>query len=248
MNTIKSIGEIITGEPMDKLTGVANKVVMEKDIITVTAVTGVIVEKMERVQACSIFELWLSAAVQNIAGGDTLTIKFYKLFGTSRVLAETVTADTPAVTAGETRKVDVDTTDADINSYDFYSVTGTVTLVATGTCELVMGKKTQAGSGEVALEGITPVDGNVPVLEGALEISSVPAAAAVTAASSAVTLTKAEILNDGVYTIFYRDNGGAADVDDTPLYPGERIGLLTGTIRVICAAGETSTLRITEFV
>ena len=84
--------------------------------------------------------------------------------------------------------------------------------------------------------------------EGALEISSIPAAAAVTAASSAVTLTKAEILNDGVHTIFYRDNGGAADVDDTPLYPGERIGLLTGTIRVICAAAETSTLRITEFV
>ena len=102
---------------------------------------------------------------------------------------------------------------------------------------------TEVNSGDIktAVEAIA-ADAN------AYEISSVPAAAAVTAASSAVTLTKAEILNDGVHTIFYRDNGGAADVNDTPLYPGERIGPLTGTIRVICAAAETSTLRITEFV
>jgi len=248
---VKSNSELRIGnvDSQQKYTESRNtKRVAENDAVMSESLTGVIVETLRDVSFCSDFEVWLSAAVQNIAGGDTLTIKFYKKFGNDKILAETVTVETPAVTALESQKVDVVTTDAEIDSYDFYTISGTVTLVATGTCNLNVSKRSQGGGSDVNIDGITPVDGNLPVLEGAYEISSVPAAAAVTAASSAVTLTKAEILNDGVHTIFYRDNGGDADVDDTPLYPGERIGPLTGIIRVICAAAETSTLRITEFV
>jgi len=227
---------------------IASKITSEIDSILVASTSGLLVQTKRKVNACSVMEMWFFPKTQNLAGGQTFTINFYKYLDGVPVIGESITVTTPAVTAAECGKVDVETVDAEIESYDSYDVTGTVTVVDGGTVEVQMAKKTKGGSGEVNIEGVTLVDGNLPVLEGAYEISSVPAAAAVTAASSAVTLTKAEILNDGVHTIFYRDNGGAADVDDTPLYPGERIGPLTGTIRVICAAAETSTLRITEFV
>jgi len=200
--------------------------------------------------------LYVACTGANIVATDTLTFKFY----IRQVINDVDThleidqianyeVTTTGVTAGDIERYEVDDTDDIIKNATHYSVVTAAGIAMPATCYgvLIVGKYNNAGT-DVNIEGITLVDGNLPVLEGAYEISSVPAAAAVTAASSAVTLTKAEILNDGVHTIFYRDNGGAADVNDTPLYPGERIGPLTGTIRVICAAAETSTLRITEFV
>ena len=101
---------------------------------------------------------------------------------------------------------------------------------------------TEVNSGDIktAVEAIA-ADAN------ASEISSIPAPAAVTDSETNVTLVRAEILNDGVNTIFYKNVTGV-DTDDYPLYPGERMSPLKGTIYIICAAGLTSTLRIAEFV
>ncbi len=119
------------------------KKVSEMDEILATSSTGVIVETQRPILACSELELWFFAASQNIAGGDTITVKFYKRYNETPVLAETVTVDSPAVTAGQAQKVDVLTTDAEIESYDDYAVSGTTTLTGDGTVAILMGKKTQ---------------------------------------------------------------------------------------------------------
>lgn len=119
------------------------KKVTESDLILQASETGFITELQRDLNFTSEMEIWLSAIDENIAGGDTLTVKFYKFLNDEYYLAETTTASSPAVTAGQAQRVEVLTTDAEIDSYDAYAISGTVTLVAGGSCDLLVGKKSQ---------------------------------------------------------------------------------------------------------
>lgn len=126
---------------------VNSKKVLEEDTVTVTAVTGVISATGNKfsVSRCSFMEMWFFAttSAKNLAGGDTLSVKFYKKYNDVAYLGETVSVTTPAVTALQAVKVDVEPVSADLESYDFYTVEGTVTIPSGGTAAVLVGKKTQ---------------------------------------------------------------------------------------------------------
>jgi len=121
------------------------KKVIEQDIVPVTfASTTATVAKMTKlIQRCSFMELWIGALGENLASGSTLTVKFYKTINGTQFDGETVTVDVPAVTANTCKVVEIVPILAELESYDRYSIEGSVTIVAGGTIELLVGKKTQ---------------------------------------------------------------------------------------------------------
>jgi hypothetical protein len=136
-----------------------------------------------------------------------------------------------------------------IESYEFYTVEGTITIPSGGSAKLVVGKKSNGIPNVVTVSNCT--GGSVNVLESPNRISSVPAPVAVTATAQNITLVKAEITNTGANIIYKRDSATvptAAEVNDYPLYAGEVMGLLTGVYSVVCGAALTSTLNIVELV
>jgi len=126
---------------------VNSKKVVEEDVVTVTPVTGVMSASANKfpVSRCSFMEIWFFAttSAKNLAGGDTLSVKFYKRLNGVDYLGETVSVTSPAVTALASAKVDVVPASADLESYDFYTVEGTVTIPSGGTAAVIVGKKTQ---------------------------------------------------------------------------------------------------------
>lgn len=126
---------------------VNSKKVVEEDVITVTPVTGVMSASANKfpVSRCSFMEMWFFAttSAKNLAGGDTLSVKFYKRSNNVDYLGETVSVTSPAVTALTTVMVEVEPVEAGLESYDFYTVEGTLTIPSGGTAEILVGKKTQ---------------------------------------------------------------------------------------------------------
>ena len=232
MSDIKTIEELGRGE-IQKFTKNRNtKKVTERDTILTASTTGVITALSRYVNANSEMELWFHAGTENLAGGDALTVKFYKRFGYNNRLVETVNLTSPDVTAGTAEKIDIKPVHADIESYDVYLLEGTVTVAAGGTLDLVMCKKTQGISGSGIVVSAPTIVGN--------------ATAAIDDGSSTVTLThKSEVRNIGLNTVYLAEgSGGAVAATDFPLYPDESITLKAGTFDAICGAGLTSTLAI----
>lgn len=126
---------------------VNSKKVVEEDVITVTPVTGVMSASANKfpVSRCSFMEMWFFAttSAKNLAGGDTLSVKFYKRFNNVDYLGETVSVTSPAVTALTAVMVEVEPVEAGLESYDFYTVEGTLTIPSGGTAGILVGKKTQ---------------------------------------------------------------------------------------------------------
>ena len=123
---------------------VNSKKVTENDDQNVSSV-GVITAVKRPINRCSFMEFWFiaSTTAKNLAGGDTLTVKFYKRADGLDYLAETLSVTTPAVTALTAVKVDVEPVNAPLESYEFYTVEGTITLPSGGTAKLLVGKKSQ---------------------------------------------------------------------------------------------------------
>ena len=134
LNQIKKYGQ-------DFVRGVNNKITVEDDHLEMSA-AGVITEKKYPVRRCSAFEFWLGAKEENLAGGQTITFKFYRTLDGADYLGETITVTSPAVTANQAQKVDVEPS-APIESYDKYAVSGTVTIASGGVATAVVGKKSQ---------------------------------------------------------------------------------------------------------
>lgn len=144
MPRAQTINEMTNGVPLNFIEGVASKKVTENDEQTVSS-AGVITLAKKDVSRCSFMEFWFiaSTATKNLAGGDTLTVKFYKRADGLDYLAETLSVTTPAVTALTAVKVDVEPVNAPLESYEFYTVEGTITLPSGGTAKLLVGKKSQ---------------------------------------------------------------------------------------------------------
>jgi len=144
MPRAQTINEMTNGVPLNFVDGVASKKVMENDVQEVSS-AGVITLAKKDVSRCSTMEFWFYAttALKNLAGGDTLTVKFYKRADGVDYLAETLSVKTPAVTALTAVKVDVEPVNAPLESYEFYTVEGTIKLPSGGTAKLLVGKKSQ---------------------------------------------------------------------------------------------------------
>ena len=123
---------------------VNSKKVTENDDQNVSS-AGVITAVKRPINRCSFMEFWFiaSTATKNLAGGDTLTVKFYKRVDGLDYLAETLSVTTPAVTALTAVKVDVEPVNAPLESYEFYTVEGTIAVPSGGTAKLLVGKKSQ---------------------------------------------------------------------------------------------------------
>ena len=123
---------------------VNSKKVTENDDQNVSS-AGVITAVKRPINRCSFMEFWFiaSTATKNLAGGDTLTVKFYKRADGLDYLAETLSVTTPAVTALTAVKVDVEPVNAPLESYEFYTVEGTIAVPSGGTAKLLVGKKSQ---------------------------------------------------------------------------------------------------------
>ena len=123
---------------------VNSKKVTENDDQNVSS-AGVITAVKRPINRCSFMEFWFIAttALKNLAGGDTLTVKLYKRVDGVDYLAETLSVTTPAVTALTAVKVDVEPVNAPLESYEFYTVEGTIKLPSGGTAKLLVGKKSQ---------------------------------------------------------------------------------------------------------
>lgn len=242
MPRAQTINEMTNGVPLNFVDGVASKKVTENDEQEVSS-AGVITLAKKDVSRCSAMEFWFYAttAAKNLAGGDSLTVKLYKRVGGVDFLVETLTVTTPAVTALTGAKVDLVSANP-IESYEIYTVEGTITLPSGGTAKLVVGKKSQGTSGNSVTATIS---GTVTTAESAPTIAG-NASAAITEASSTVTLTqKSEVRNTGTNTVYLAEGGGTAvAATDFPLYPDETITLKAGTFDAVCGAGLTSTLSI----
>jgi len=144
MPRAQTINEMTNGVPLNFVDGVASKKVMENDVQEVSS-AGVITLAKKDVSRCSTMEFWFYAttALKNLAGGDTLTVKFYKRADGVDYLAETLSVTTPAVTALTAVKVDVEPVNAPLESYEFYTVEGTIAVPSGGTAKLLVGKKSQ---------------------------------------------------------------------------------------------------------
>lgn len=144
MPRAQTINEMTNGVPLNFVDGVASKKVMENDVQEVSS-AGVITLAKKDVSRCSTMEFWFYAttALKNLAGGDTLTVKFYKRVDGLDYLAETLSVTTPAVTALTAVKVDVEPVNAPLESYEFYTVEGTIAVPSGGTAKLLVGKKSQ---------------------------------------------------------------------------------------------------------
>lgn len=142
-----TIDDLNKGFRMNYVDAVASKKVLEQDTITVTAVSGDISASANKfpVMRCSFMEMWFFAttAAKNLAGGDTLSVKFYKRLNGTDYLVETVSVTSPAVTALTAVMVEVEPVEAGLESYDFYTVEGTLTIPSGGTAGILVGKKTQ---------------------------------------------------------------------------------------------------------
>lgn len=190
--------------------------------------------------------LYLGCTGANIVATDTFTFKFYirEAVNVKNVDLEIgeITVTTTGVTADQIEKFEVEDPDDFVKNATHYSVASDAGIAMSADCYgvLIVGK--QFGSGSSA----STTNGALDVNEAPAVISSVPAPEAASDTSDSVALTKAFIKNTGANTIFIRDNGDAADTDDYPLYPGEEIGPLNGTIRFVCDTGLTSTLSILE--
>lgn len=140
-----TLDDLSKGFGVNHVSGVVSKKALEQD--TVIAVAGVISAASNKfsISRCSFMEMWFFAttSAKNLAGGDTLSVKFYKRLNGVDYLGETVSVTSPAVTALQAVKVDVDPASADLESYDFYTVEGTVTIPSGGTAAVLVGKKTQ---------------------------------------------------------------------------------------------------------
>lgn len=242
MARAQTINEMTNGVPLNFVDGVASKKVTENDEQTVSA-AGVITVAKKDINRCSTLEFWFYATTtaKNLAGGDSLTVKLYKRVDGTDFLIETLTVITPPVLALTGAKVNLVSVNP-IESYEFYTVEGTITLPSGGTAKLVVGKKSQGTSGDSVTATIS---GTVTTSESAPTIIG-NATAAITAASSTVTLThKSEVRNIGLYTVYLAEgSGGAVAATDFPLYPDETITLKAGTFDAVCGAGLTSTLKI----
>jgi len=121
------------------------KKVIEQDVIPVTVVTttATLTTSKRTVSRCSEMELWVGAIEENIASGSSVTFKFYKVVDGTEFLCETLVVSVPAVTAGTSAKASVLPLTADIESFDFYSIEGSVTVVNGGGIKLLVGKKSQ---------------------------------------------------------------------------------------------------------
>ena len=139
----ETLSDIRNGRPLDKFSGVSSKKTSEMDEIVSKSTTGAITAEFKSVNACPYMEMWFTAYAENLAGGDTLSVKFYKVFGSDRVLGETVSVTVPAVTKNTAVKADVETVSASLESYDYYTVEGTITVVAGGSVTVLVGKKSQ---------------------------------------------------------------------------------------------------------
>jgi len=144
MPRAQTINEMTNGVPLNFVDGVASKKVMENDVQEVSS-AGVITLAKKDVSRCSTMEFWFYAttALKNLAGGDTLTVKFYKRADGVDYLAETLSVTTPSVTALTAVKVDVEPVNAPLESYEFYTVEGTIAVPSGGTAKLLVGKKSQ---------------------------------------------------------------------------------------------------------
>jgi hypothetical protein len=203
--------------------------------------------------------VYLGCNGADIVDTDTLTFKFYIREAVNDVdsfleINQTAnyTVTTTGVTAGEIKRFEIEDTDDIIKNATHYSVASTGTIDTPANCYAVLfvGKYYNVGS-DVNIEGVSTTDGNLNVLEGANEISSVPAPIDVTETAQNITLVKAEIKNTGSNIIYIRDSATVptpADNQDYPIYPGETMGLLTGVYSIVCGAGLTSTLNIIELV
>ena len=140
-----TLDDLSKGFGVNHVSGVVSKKALEQD--TVIAVAGVISAASNKfsISRCSFMEMWFFAttSAKNLAGGDTLSVKFYKRLNGVDYLGETVSVTSPAVTALASAKVDVVPASADLESYDFYTVEGTVTIPSGGTAAVIVGKKTQ---------------------------------------------------------------------------------------------------------
>ncbi len=95
--------------------------------------------------------LWIAAKGAAHAGGDTLTIKFFKevAFGdlkSQKIKSEIetaapITVDTPAVADGYCDFIAVPDTTEVAKSAAFYTISGTITVAASGYCVGLMGKQ-----------------------------------------------------------------------------------------------------------
>lgn len=221
---------------------VNSKKITENDEQTVSA-AGVITVVKKPINRCSTMEFWFYATTtaKNLAGGDSLTVKLYKRVDGLDYLIETLTVTSPAVTAKTGAKVNLVSVNP-IESYEFYTVEGTITIPSGGSAKLIVGKKSQGTSGDSVTATIS---GTVTTAESAPTIVG-NATAAITEASSTVTLThKSEVRNTGLNTVYLAEgSGGAVAATDFPLYPDETITLKAGTFDAVCGAGLTSTLSI----
>lgn len=242
MPRAQTINEMTNGVPLNFVDGVASKKVTENDEQTVSA-AGVITVAKKDISRCSTMEFWFYAttALKNLAGGDSLTVKLYKRVDGVDYLAETATLTSPPVSALTAAKVNLTTTNP-IESYEFYTVEGTITLPSGGTAKLIVGKKSQGTAGDSVTATIS---GTVTTAESAPTIIG-NASAAITAVSSTVTLThKSEVRNTGLNIVYLAEgSGGAVAATDYPLYPDETITLKAGTFDAVCGAALTSTLSI----
>lgn len=198
--------------------------------------------------------VYLACTGANIAATDTLTFKFYvrqQINGIDKFLeiAQTsnYTVTTAGVTADKVSKIDLDDADDIIKNATHYSVATSAGIAMPANCHgvLFIGKHFASGGGSGSGSGSGGSGGTVDM--GAYEIDSVPAPVSVSDSEESISLTKAEILNSGSKTIYICEDGNTPDTDSYPLYPGERMGLLTGDYKAVCDTGETSTLRIVEF-
>lgn len=140
----RSLSELKNGEKQPIVKAVNLKKVSEIDAILTDSATGVIAPVERSVEACAYMELWFHPKEEDLsAGSSNITVKFYKKFGDESVLAETVTVSNPALTKATAGKIDIETVDADMDSYDTYKIEGTISLASGGTISLRVGKKTQ---------------------------------------------------------------------------------------------------------
>ncbi|HQN73101.1 MAG TPA: hypothetical protein PLB16_06780, partial [bacterium] len=164
MSRAQTINDMTNGIPLNFIDGFASKKVTENDEQTVSA-AGVITVAKKDINRCSALEFWFYAttAAKNLAGGDALTVKLYKRVDGTDYLVETLTVTSPAVTALTGAKVDLVSVNP-VESYEFYTVEGTITIPSGGSAKLVVGKKSNGISNDKAQQ-----------------VSSVPAPVSVTA-------------------------------------------------------------------
>ena len=100
MGRAQTVQDMTNGIPLNFVDGVASKKVMENDVQEVSS-AGVITLAKKDVSRCSYMEFWFiaSTTAKNLAGGDTLTVKFYKRADGTDYLAETLSVTTPVVTS-----------------------------------------------------------------------------------------------------------------------------------------------------